>query len=255
MDFKQSTFGEIIESEREMILKGAELYEEFFINAFESNDLLITFIKSIDDLEKEIFLAFLSQVRKHNTLALFSSVRLHHNQAGMNLRQVLEAGTWSAYAIAHPDPDKFCEKDSSNILHVPKKLEKARNTWLDKNFKAGSDKIKKLKDLINNSVAHSNIIYSFQNFEVKPVNDPGFNLPFFDLYDEHKVKADLWLVANTSLMLIDLFYGVNLQYKTFQFIDDFIPKLKALVAKNNSLKEQMMSSEKFIQAKKLLDSN
>ena len=255
MEFKDSTIGEILDSERDMVLKGAELYGDFFINASEFNDLLINFIKSIDDPAKFIFLAFLSQVRKHHTLALFSAVRLHHIQAGMNLRQVFEAGAWAAYAMGNAEENKFCEKDSNGIVQVPKRLQEGRNTWLDQNFKPKSDEIKKMKELLNSSVAHSNIVYTFQNFAAKPATDPGFNLSFFDFFDEYRVKTDLWSVANTALGLLDLFYGVNLQYKVFQFVDDFMPRFKALVVQNNALKQTMMSSERFIKAMDLSNGN
>lgn len=251
MGFKQSTIGDLIESENQMILHGAERYGEYFINASEFNNLLNNFIKSIDDPGKFIFVAFLSQVRKHHTLAHFSSVRLHHIQAGLNLRQVFEAGAWAAYAMAHEDKNKFCETDVNGILDVPKKLKEARDKWLDQNFKVKSDEIKQLKDLINRSVAHANIIYAFQNFKMKPADDPGFHTPFFDFDDEYRVKTDLWFIANTALGLIDLFYGVNLQYKVFRLIDGFGPRFRALVEQNNKLKAEMMSTERYRNAQKL----
>jgi len=245
MEFKQSTIGDLIESEREMVLTGAERYGEYFINASEFNTLLNNFVKSIDDPSKFIFVAFLSQVRKHHTLALFSSVRLHHIQMGLNLRQVLEAGAWAAYAMAHEDRDRFCEADADGILHIPKRLKIARDNWLNQNFKIKSDEIKKLKELINESVAHANIVYAFQNFEMKPADDPGFHTPFFDFDDEYKVKNDLWFIANIALGLIDLFYGVNRQYRVFQLVDDFNAKFKQLVNQNNKLKSEMMQHPRF----------
>ncbi|XOB40797.1 MAG: hypothetical protein ACKKMW_01900 [Candidatus Nealsonbacteria bacterium] len=245
MEFKQSTIGDLIESERKMVLTGAERYGEYFINASEFNALLNNFVKSIDDPNKFIFVAFLSQVRKHHTLALFSSVRLHHIQTGLNLRQVLEAGAWAAYAMAHKNKDKFCEADTNNILNIPKRLQTARNNWLNQNFKIKSDEIKRLKELINKSVAHANIVYALQNFEMMPAGDPGFYTPFFDFNDEYKVKNDLWFIANTALGLIDLFYGVNQQYKVFQLVDDFNARFKQLVDHNNKLKLEMMEHPRF----------
>lgn len=35
MDFNQSTIGEILDSEREMVLRGAQRYGPYYINAFE----------------------------------------------------------------------------------------------------------------------------------------------------------------------------------------------------------------------------
>ena len=245
MEFKQTTIGDIIESEREMVLTGAERYGEYFINASEFNALLNNFVKSIDDPSKFIFVAFLSQVRKYYTLALFSAVRLHHIQCGLNLRQVLEAGAWAAYAMAYGDRDKFCETDADGILDIPKKLKTARDDWFNQNFKIKSDELKKLKGLINKSVAHANIVYAFQNFEMKPVNDPGFHTPFFDFDDEYKVKNDLWFIANIALGLMDLFCGVNQQYKVFQLVDNFNVRFKQLVDQNNKLKLEMMEHPRF----------
>ena len=116
MDFKQSTIGEILDSEREMVLKGAELYGEFFVNAADFNHLLNEFLKSVDR-DLFIFTAFLSQIRKHHTLALFSTVRLHHTQAMMDLRQVLESGTCAAYAMRNPEVDDFAEIDKQGIMN------------------------------------------------------------------------------------------------------------------------------------------
>jgi hypothetical protein len=245
MEFKESTIGEIIESKREMILAGEKRYGKYFVNAADFNELLNSFIKSINEPRKFIFVAFLSQIRKHHTLALFSAVRLHHIQCGLNLRQALEAGAWAAYAMAHEDRNKFCEADTKGILLIPDRLKMAKNNWLDANFKVKSDEIKKLKDLINKSIAHANIVYTFQNFEMKPASDLGFHIPFFDFDDEYKVKNDLWFIANIALGLMDLFYEVNQQYRVFQLVDGFNVKFKQLVDQNNALKVEMMQHPRY----------
>lgn len=243
---KQSTFDEIIESEKDMLLHASDVYGNYFINAFEFNILLNNFIKPVDDIEKFIFIAFLTQIEKHHTLALFSSVRLHHIQTGMNLRQVLEAGAWAAYAMGNKKKEKFYEQDIDGTSKVPEKLQKARNDWIEQNFKDGSDAIRRSKNLINSSVAHSNIIYSFQNFSVKKIDDNrGFSMSFFDHYDELIVKTDLWFIANIALGLLDLFYGINKKYKVFKFVDDFMPRFKNLVKQNNGLKLEMMKNPRI----------
>ena len=48
MDFRQSNFEEIIESEKEMILTAEKRYGAYYVNAFEFNILLGDFINSID---------------------------------------------------------------------------------------------------------------------------------------------------------------------------------------------------------------
>ena len=80
---------------------------------------------------------------------------------------------------------------------------------------------------------------------MKPTDDPGFYTPFFDFDDEYKVKSDLWFIANIALGLMDLFYGVNQQYRVFQLIDDFNAKFKQLLDQNNKLKSEMMQYPRF----------
>jgi hypothetical protein len=243
--YKEDTILDILESERAMILNGARDFGDFFVNASEFNSLLNNFINSIDDSSKFIFIAFLSQVKKHHTLALFSSIRRHQIQAGMNLRQTFEAGAWAAYAMAHKEREKFCDSNATGILVVPDRLQKARNKWLDQNFKTKSDELKRVKKIINDSVAHANIIYTSQNFEVGSASGPRFEMTFFDSEDDFIVKSDLWFVSNTAMGLLDLFYGANRRHKVFKFVDNFESRFSALIEKHNLIKAEMMKSERF----------
>ena len=65
-------------------------------------------------------MVFLSQIKKYHTLALFSVARLHHIQAMLNLRQVLEAGVNAAYGLANPNQDDFVIKNASGscVLYI-----------------------------------------------------------------------------------------------------------------------------------------
>jgi len=251
MTFKQDTIEDIITSEREMVLRGAENYGDFFINASEFNDLLNKFIISVDP-DRFIFALFLSQVRKHSMLALFSAVRLHHIQAMMNLRQVLEAGSCAAYAIANPDSSGFADVDENGILDASKDLTAKRYKWLQDNFLEGSNAIKNIKSTINVSTAHSNIIYAHNNFKFD--GEKGkFVTPFFDMNDDYLVKTNLWQIGNVVMLLMDLFYGVNKKLDVIKFINDFIPQLKTLEKENNKLRVDMMDTQRYKDAKKLAD--
>jgi hypothetical protein len=253
MEFKQDTIGDIIESESQMILHGAECYGEYFINASEFNNLLNNFIKSIDDPAKFISIAFLFQVQKYHTLALFSAIRRHHIQADMNLRYVIEAAQWAAYGMGNEEEEKFCSKDSNGIIHVEDKHWQGMYKWLDDNFKVKADETRKLKQMISGTGAHSDITYALQNFEMKPIDDLGFKTAFFDPDNDYWIKTDLWFVANTALGLLDLFVGVNQQYKVLRLADDFNVRFKKLVEQNNRLKEEMMKTENYKNAKKLAE--
>lgn len=243
MEFKQDTIGEILESETEMILKGAERYGEYFVNAADFNHLLNKFLKSAE-LDRFIFVAFLSQIRKHHTLTLFSAVRLHHIQAMMDMRQVLESGACAAYAIANPDVKDFADIDNRGIINTSDALTQKRYKWLEKNYKAGSDAIKNMKGTINSSTAHSNIVYAQKIFKFDPQSEK-FETPFFDIEDEYHVKVDLWMIGNVAMGLMDLFYGINKGHDTIKFIDDFIPRLKSLEKQNEKLKQEIMASPYF----------
>lgn len=248
MEFKQDTIEDIIESEKQMILLGQERYGDYYINACEFNNLLQEFIKSIDP-ERFIFAMFMSQVRKHNTLAIFSSLRLHHIQAMMDLRQELEAGSCAAYAIANPDQKGFADIDENGIINSSQELTNKRYKWLEDNFKKGSDAIKNMKGEINKSTAHSSIIYAHNNFRLDD-EKWKFVTPFFDIEDDYLVKTDLWQIGNIAMGLMDLFYGVNKDLGIVKFVDDFIPRLKALEAENHRLKAEMMETDRYKNTKK-----
>jgi hypothetical protein len=241
MEPKQATIQNILDSEHEMVLRGAEKYGDYFINASEFNDLLQNFLESAD-LSRYIFTAFLSQIRKHTTLAWLSATRLHHIQAMMDLRQALEAGVCAAYAIANPGQEDFVDTDENGFLDAPHSLTIKRYKWLEENFPAGSVFIKNMKETINKSVAHPNLIYAHSNFEfTKDKNKDKFFTPFFDIEKKHLIKTDLWQIANIAMGLMDLFYGVNKNLNAIKFVPDFIPRLKKLEAENHKLKAEMMT--------------
>jgi hypothetical protein len=169
----------------------------------------------------------------------------------MNLRQVLEAGSCAAYAIANPDREGFADIDENGIVNATQELAKKRYKWLEDNYRAGSDAIKKMKSTINVSTAHSNIIYAHNNFRFD--GEQGqFVTPFFDIEDEYLVKVDLWQIANVAMGLMDLFYGVNKNRGVIKFADDYISRLKVLEAENIRLKAEMMGSDRFKNAQKLV---
>ncbi len=248
MEFKQETVEDILESEKQMILFGEERYGSYFKNAVEFNNLLGEFIKSIDP-ECFIFAMFMAQIKKHNTLAIFSTLRLHHIQAMMDLRQELEAGSCAAYAISNPNQSGFAGVDENGIINSSQELTNKRYKWLEDNFKKGSDAIKNMKSEINKSTAHSNIIYAHNNFRLDDENWK-FVTPFFDIEDEYLVKTDLWQIGNIAMGLMDLFYGVNQNLGVIKFTDDFIPRLKELEIENHRLKNELMSLDRFKNAQK-----
>lgn len=246
------TMGEILEREKQMFFEAEAKYGDFFRNAAAFNGLLQGFIKGVRQRKAMIFMMFLSQVRKHHTLALFSVVRLHHIQATLNLRQTLEAGANAAYALANPNPEDFAVADDRGILDATQELTKRRYKWLEENYPNGSTAIKNMKKNFNKSCAHSNIIFVHKNFSItKNGKRIKFEMPFFDIEDEYLVKTDLWTVGNIAMGLMDLFYGINESCNLLTFSDPFVKNLRDLGKENDRLKAEMMQHPRFIRAANL----
>ena len=241
VDFKQKTIGEILDSERVMVLSAPERYGSYYTHALDASIFLSTFIKSLDP-DRFVFGRFHSQVKKHHLLAVFSTVRLHEKQSTMNLRQVLEAGSCAAFAIANPDPNHFVTKDRFGVLNSSQKPMGKIYQWLDENYPDGSKNIKSIKDLINASTAHANLAFTGSNFKE---TGGGISSPFFDFEDAYFVKSDLWRIGNIAISLLDLYYGVNRDLNVIKLVDDFHDRFDALVAQSRTIHAEMTSTERF----------
>lgn len=240
-EIKQNTIEDILTTEYELVLHAEARYGKFATHVANANSLISSFLKSIDP-DRFIFAIFLTQVKKHLLLAQFSALRLHQTQAGWNLRQALEAGSWAAYAIANIEKDKFCEEDENNYLTIPDRLKVVKNKWLEENFKDGSDAIKRQVKNIGSTVAHASLIYAHKNFKFTGQN---FESPFFDFEDDYHVKTDLWQTANVAYGLMDLFFGVNQKYGGLKFSSSFLDEIKNLRSDNDKLKTEQMNHPRF----------
>ncbi len=243
MDFKQKTTDDIIDSEYRMVATAPQRYGEYYTLARDMSSFMSAPIKAVSR-DRAIFVRFLSQVKKHHLLAVFSTVRLHQIQAMMNLRQVLEAGACAAFAIANPDPAHFANTTAEGTLDASKKLTAKRYDWLDEKFPGGSAHIKARKEQINASTAHANIAYTQNNFRLADSGNE-FSTPFFDIEDDYFVTGDLLMESGIAISLIDLFYGVNKNVKAITWRDDFESQFAMLVERESTLRSKMLSSDRF----------
>jgi hypothetical protein len=241
VDLKQKTIGDIIDSETRLVLEAPERYGDYYRHALDASVFLTTFIKSLDP-DRFVFGRYYAWVKKHQLLALFSTVRLHQAQATMDLRQVLEGGCLAAYAIANPDPSLFVTEDKNRLLNSSSRLNGIAYKWLDQNYPQGSASLKEMKDNINASTAHANLVYTGANFEVV---DDGVSSPFFDFEDSYAATTDLWRIGNIAISLLDLFYGVNQSVGSIKFVDDFQTQLAGLVQRSNALRAEMMETDRY----------
>lgn len=246
MQFPQQTIQQIVDSEREMVLTASQRFGKYYDTALECVIFATQFLKSIDP-DRWVFAKFQALAKKHLTLALFSAVRLHKEQALMDLRQALEAGASAAFAIANPDHKHVVDTDEFGILDPSQKLTSKRYKWLDANYPNASKAIQELKNQINASNAHANLISAYGRSEA---NEQGgwFSEPFFDVEDDYFIKADLWRVANSALTFLHVFYEVNEGRNVIKFIDNFWPIIQQLGQRNEALHQEMIATDRFQKA-------
>ena len=246
MPIPQSTIDEIIKSEHQLVLDALAKYGEFYEHALKATAFLSRCVGSVD-VGRQIFARFHSQVKKHHTLAIFSIVRLHQVQAMMDLRQVLEASACAAFAIRNPDPAHFVDIGENGLLDTPQSKTVRRYRWLDDHFPDGSSAIKGLKDLINQTAAHANFVNTANNFEHHE-GDGWATANFFDAEDDHLIKTNLWLASNVAVGVADLLYGVASTTDGVVFREGFKNDLLNLNSQNQSLRDEMIASERYQRA-------
>jgi hypothetical protein len=232
-----------------MICDGEARYGQHYKHARAAAIYLTLCVDSVEMDRSDTFGRLFSPTKKHHTLAFLSALRLHHVQAMMNLRHVLEAGAAAAYAIANPKVEDFVDIDAFGIMDPSKELTGKRYRWLDENYATGSKWIKEQKKLINDQTAHANIVDGDRTFRV--VGGHGASAPFFDVEDEHFVKTDLWWISSAAISLMDLFYGVARDVanatgrSVIGFRTDFQRTILGLAAESNALLAELRGSDRF----------
>ncbi len=247
MENEEFTLGDLLNREHELVLTAMQ-ENRYFIHAENMVTLLNNVVHTVDRPLRIFFFQFLSQVRNHLTLALFSNARLHYVQAGMNLRQVLEAGAWAAYGMAHEESTLFYTEQDGRIT-TPENLSRARNTWLNTNYPEKSETIRNLKNNLNESVAHSNVTYTTMNFGFNDGVTPGFITSFFDSEDGFQMNMGLLATANFAMGMIDLFVTINQNEHVFQTPEGFAEQFINLVQEHNSLRREMENHPRLRQAR------
>jgi hypothetical protein len=249
MTYPQSTLEEIIDSERAMLVDAPERYGEHYKHARATTMYLSLCIASIELDRAEMFGRLFSLLKKQHTLCLFSVLRLHRAQAMTNLRQVLEAGAASAFAIVHPETDHFVDVDEFGVMNPSQRLMGKRYKWLSDNYPDKSMLIARAKENINAYFSHANIVSGDGAFSI--AEDRSYvSAPFFDIEDEYYVQADLWLMSSVAIVLMDLFFGVvgdaaRYGRSVVEFRDDFQHTIRGLVAENAGLQAKIQAGERY----------
>lgn len=198
---------EFSHTEHQLTLKAEERYGEFFTTARDVS-LLVSNIMLWPTKDCDIFIRFLSQMKKAHTLALMSLVRQHRIQAKMTLRYFLESTLHAGYALVHVDTTNYFDTMGGK-KHDPQKASKIAYAWIHENFPSHSEEIKRIKNLINEQTAHANVYNSFHNFNFVGGKNPAIHTTFFDFDDDYWLKVDLWECAQAGLVAADLILAIR----------------------------------------------
>jgi hypothetical protein len=238
---KEMKLEAIADVENQFVAGAAEEFGEYYAHAQFAIDLLHSWLKSAS-YEAVFFTMFFSLVEKHIILGALSAIRLHHVQANFDFRYATEAAAWAAFALANPDPALFGEQKEQGFDPTDK-AKKNMHAWLEANYPAGNESLKRFKGAMNELSTHANIVDAHRNFS--GMTREKMNTSFFDELHDHHVKTDLWTTANLAMGALDLFYGVNRDYPVLVLQDDFLSRMDTLRRRDTELKDEMKKNPNF----------
>ena len=212
------------------------VYGDYFRHA-RATTLLLSNIMMWPIIDCDLFIRFLSQMKKSHTLSLFATVRLHRVQAKMDLRYFLESTVHAAYSLVHTDTDIYFDYNSMTQPDAKKASAKAYR-WIEGAFPEHSKIISDIKAAINEQAAHANVMNSQHNFRYVPGPEAEIHTSFFDFEDEKWVKVDLWQCAQSGLIGIDLLLEIQKEFGGFLPSRD-CDALPGLIQENAVLLKQL----------------
>lgn len=165
------------------LLRTAQLeYGKFFDNTNGLVSFSTDFYNEVD-ISFWLFMGFYAQVHNSLVLALISTLRKHDIQTNMMLRQALESVVLACYSAYNKDEKDFAQKNHEGLLVLDEKVLSKAYKWIETNYKTHYDKIKYMKNKINETSAHANILSVFNNAVFSHNNK--IVTSFFDGNDEY----------------------------------------------------------------------
>jgi hypothetical protein len=222
--------------EHQMVIDAERRYGDYYVNAYNAT-IMLSNIMMWPVSDCDVFIRFLSQLKKYHALSLISTVRLHRIQAKMNLRYFLESTVNAAYSLAHTDTKVYFNYDGKEQPDAKKASQHAYK-WIDSAYNEHSKSIQNMKDQINKQTAHANVFNSQYNFLYVPGKRAEIHTSYFDFEDDQFVKADLWQCAQAGLIAIDLILAVQKQHGGFLPSRD-VEGLGDLIAENARLRDEL----------------
>ncbi|MCA6289683.1 hypothetical protein [Phenylobacterium sp.] len=238
---KTTTLDSLAAEERKHYRNAQKRLGAPYLVARETTILLTTFIKFASK-NRYVFAGFIALIQNHQTLSLLSSVRFHHVQAMMNLRQALESASNAAFALANP-LESYSDETTGFMLDS-RAVSSRSIKWIESEFQEHSDQIKNIKNEINRNSAHSNIIQSARLVDTDFDNDI-INTSFFDREDQYDNIADLLIISKSAIIIMDLIWAVNQKHGGISFSDDFTKRFSQVRADHADLVENLKQTKRF----------
>ncbi len=235
------TLLDLSSQEHSFVENAASEFGPDFVNAHDLVFFTWSFISSVKP-EAYPFSLFLAQIQKSLVLCLLSAVRDHNVQFHMMLRQALEYVSLACYALFETDNNAFYTTDEHQILYPKRKINEKAYKWLEINYREHSDKIKNMKDQINETFAHANILPTPQNLFF---DGERLGFQFFDAHDKLMTKQGLWWVGNVALGILDLFAKVIEKFPIVNLVDDFPQKMGSFSKENNRILSELKSNPRL----------
>ena len=234
------------EIEHEKLISAEEDYGNSFINCYNST-IILSDLVYFPTRELYLFLSFYSQLKKYHSLAMLSAVRLHSVQSMQNLRYFLESLSNSLYVLSNNDYDNYFDYDKNKVKDSKVSSIKCYR-WLESEYPEYSKFIKDLKDEINKSHAHSNILNSYNTLQFF---DDCIHTPFFDIDDKKIIKHNLWIIAKAGIYASEMIINILKKFGGF-FPKVSLEKIEELKKENDDVLRELQKIEsrrEYIQPK------
>jgi len=231
----------ISKGEHDSVVNAATEYGNEFVNAHDLVMFSWNFINTVKP-DALAFMLFLSQFQKTITLGFLSALRNHKVQFNLMLRQALEASALAGYALKNTNIDDFGKPNANNCLLANRNITGKAYRWIEKEFPTHSQSMKYMKDQINESYAHANILPASDNIQCESKTIGSL---FFDKPHPLFTMQRLWWIGNVIIGVLDLFEQIIINYPLVTLVPDFQERMKRFGRDNTQIKKELMANPRL----------
>ncbi|MEI8207516.1 MAG: hypothetical protein WCG03_11620, partial [Kiritimatiellales bacterium] len=110
--------------------------------------------------------------------------------------------------------------------------------WFKSKYPQESDRIEYLKEMINKSFAHSNLLSVAQNLVVDD-NEGKVRSVFFDPVEPSEIERWLWLIGDVAIDFMKIYATVLKNYPVARLDFQFLQKVDHLSAECERIKKRI----------------